>query len=72
MGKITYEKLFVLVKERYGTETLYLRNHGFSPTLVNKLKNNKCVTTDTIIKLCDLLNCTPEDIMNYTPDTKDN
>lgn len=38
MGRITYDKLFKLVKEKYGTETLYLRNNGFSPTLVNKLK----------------------------------
>ena len=68
MGRITYEKLFALVKEKYGTETLYLRNNGFSPTLVNKLKNNKTVTTDTIVKLCDLLNCDITDILKYSPD----
>lgn len=68
MGRITYGKLFKLVKEKYGTETLYLRNNGFSPTLVNKLKNDKTVTTDTIIRLCDLLNCDITDIMTYFKD----
>ena len=68
MGKITYEKLFLLTKEKYGTETSYLRNNGFSPTLVNKLRNNKTVTTDTLVKLCDLLHCDLNDILTYTPD----
>lgn len=65
---ITFEKLFILVKNRYGTETSYLRNNGFSPTLVNKLKNNKTVTTETIVRLCDLLHCDIDDILTYTPD----
>ena len=68
MGKISYKKLFALVKEKHGTETLYLRNNGFSPTLVNKLKNDKTVTTETLIKLCDLLGCDLDDIMEYTSD----
>lgn len=68
MGMITFEKLFILVKNRYGTETSYLRNNGFSPTLVNKLKNNKTVTTETIVRLCDLLHCDIDDILTYTPD----
>ena len=72
MGKISFKKLFTLVKERQGTETLYLRNNGFSPTLVNKLKNDKTVTTETLIRLCDLLGCDLSDIMEYIPDKQEN
>ena len=71
MGKISYKKLFAFVKEKYGTETLYLRNNGFSPTLVNKLKNDKTVTTETLVKLCDLLGCQLSDILEYIPDDTD-
>ena len=71
MGKISFKRLFAYVKEKHGTETLYLRKNGFSPTLVNKLKNDKTVTTETLVKLCDLLGCQLSDILEYIPGDTD-
>ncbi len=47
----------------------YFVNAGFSTQLATKLKNNqvKILRPKTIEKLCLLLNCTPNDIMEWHP-----
>ena len=49
----------------------YLKKAGFSDSLASKLKNNKIVRLNlpTIERLCILLRCTPNDLMEWTPDT---
>lgn len=64
---ITYEKLFELLKEK-GLNKAWLRNNGVLPKTVDHLVKNQTVKTDTIAKLCELLECQPGDIMTYTPE----
>ena len=64
---ITYEKLFILLKEK-GLNKNWLRNNGLNPKTVDYLIHNKEIKTGTINKLCNLLDCKPENIMTYTPD----
>lgn len=37
-----------------------------SPATINKLRKNETVTTETIDKLCQFLNCQPGDILEYS------
>lgn len=66
---IRFNKLFELLKSKGYTETYWLRQNGIHATTVSKLKRNERVNTDTINSLCRLLNCQPEDIMEYVHDT---
>lgn len=59
---ISYRKLFILMDEK-GIKKFDLRKNGISPTIVNRLVKNDNVNTSTIIKLCELLDCQPGDIM---------
>lgn len=62
---INYEKLFVLMKEK-GLTTYRIRQENIiSQSALTAIKNGKNVTTDTIAKLCKVLNCQPGDIMEY-------
>jgi len=65
---IKYDKLFSLLSEKGLSATYWLRSQGLSPTIVNKLRKNERINTDTINRLCFLLDCQPGDIMEYTPD----
>lgn len=65
---LSYKKLFDLLKERGYSATYWLRSNGISPTIVNKLRKNERINSDTINKLCQLLNCQPGDIMEYIED----
>ena len=60
---LSYKKLFDLLTERGYSATYWLRSNGLSPTIVNKLRKNERINSDTINNLCRLLDCQPGDIM---------
>lgn len=67
---VSYERLFELMKHK-GIKKIDLRNvYGINPKTVNSLVNNKSVTVDTIMQLCEILGCQPGDIMAYIPESK--
>lgn len=58
-----------------GLKKIDLRKMGFSPNIIDKvlsgpLNKSKRVDTETINRLCEVLNCQPGDIMEYTPDSE--
>jgi len=63
-----YEKLFKLMKEK-GLTTYKIRTEKIiSQSTLQKLREGKAVSTDSISALCKILDCQPGDIMEYTPD----
>lgn len=65
---LSYKRLFELLTERGYSATYWLRSNGISPTIVNKLRKNERINSDTINNLCRLLECQPGDIMEYIED----
>ena len=62
---ISYDKLFSRMAE-LGIKKIDLRNkYGINSKTVNSLVNNRSVTVDTIMQLCEILDCQPGDIMEY-------
>lgn len=59
---ISYQRLFNLMALK-GVKTSDLRKNCFSPTVINRLVKDDFVSTLTILKLCEYLNCQPGDIM---------
>ena len=39
--------------------------YNISPTIISRLNNNSNVAVDTIMYLCEILNCQPGDILEY-------
>lgn len=68
---ISYRPLWKLMKEKHVT-TYTLRNiHHFSHSTVQRLQKDMPVTTYTLNRLCCILNCKIEDIVQYTYDPDD-
>lgn len=62
---IKYDKLFAMMKGK-GLTTYRIRMENIiSQSALTALKNGKSVTTDTIAKLCKVLQCQPGDILEY-------
>ena len=62
---ISYRKLFSLMQER-GIKKSNLRNdYHINPKVINRLVHDRSVTTSSIIRLCEILDCQPGDIMEY-------
>jgi len=65
---IKFDKLWILMKEK-GVSTYYLREKcGIDSKTVRRLKANDNMETKTINKLCSVLDCRVEDIMEYVKD----
>ena len=69
-GKMDYSKLWQTM-ERKKINKQYLLNHGLNKTTIYKLVRNDTITTETICKLCFLLNCKPQQILEYMPPTEE-
>lgn len=69
-GAISYKKLFDLMEEKNIKKRDLREKYKISPTIVNRLNNNSNVAVDTIMYLCEILNCQPSDIMEYIPNEK--
>ena len=65
---MNFEKVFVKLKEK-GITTYKIRQDSIiSQHALQALKHNRSVTTDTIEKLCKVLQCQPGDLMEYIDD----
>lgn len=68
MGMIKYDKLFSLLRIRDIKGAELIRNNVVSAPTILKLRANKNVNTNVLIKLCDYLGCNLGDICEYVPD----
>lgn len=62
---ISYEPLWKTMKERGVTTYTLIYKKGFSAYTITNLRRNKSITMNTLEKLCTVLNCTPNDIIEF-------
>lgn len=68
MGKIVYDKLRALMKER-GLTTYRIRKENIiNETTLQRIREGKNITLDSVAALCEALHCQPGDILEYIPD----
>lgn len=48
-----------------GVSQYYLLNHGIDNKTLDSLKKNKNITMLTLEKLCTIIGCTPNDIVEF-------
>lgn len=65
---LNYTKLWILLESKGMKKTDLTKNKVISPATLAKLGKNETITSDTIEKLCEFLNCQPSDIMEYISD----
>lgn len=51
----------------------YLVSHGYSENFASRIKNNRIesLRLKDLERLCDLFQCTPNDLFQWTPEKKD-
>ena len=62
---ISYEPLWRTMKERGITTYTLIYKLGFSAYTITNLRKNKSITVNTLEKLCDVLQCTPNDVVRF-------
>jgi len=68
MHVIKYDRLWKTMKDRNITQYALYTRYNVNRSQINRLRQNKNVEVNTIDKLCNILNCRVEDIMEHFPD----
>lgn len=53
------------MKEKGISQYALIKKYGVSPAQITRLKRNESVSTNTIDRFCEILDCKVEDIMEY-------
>ena len=65
---VTYKKLFHLLIDKGMTNAELRESAGFSANIITRIKRNNYISLDSIEKICKVLQCGVDDILEFTPD----
>lgn len=64
---LSYRLLWEVMRQRKITTYVLINTYGISSRTVNNLKHDKSITMYTLEKLCSILKCTPNDVVEFLP-----
>ena len=67
---VVYDRLWEYLK-RFQVSQYRLMVSGLSHSTITRLKRNQAVSTETLGKICRILECRLEDIAEYVPDKEE-
>lgn len=67
---ISYAPLEKTMTRRKAT-TYTLQKHGISSSSIRRIKDGDSISTNTIDALCEILDCSVSDIIEYIPKQKE-
>lgn len=62
---ISYAPLWETMKRKEITTYALINKYGFDAHTLNDLKHNKSVTANTLETLCRILDCKPNDVIEF-------
>lgn len=68
MRNISYEPLWATMKEKNITTYTLITKYNIASKTVYNLKHNKSITMYTLMRLCEILDCTPNDVVEFKED----
>ena len=69
---VSYKKLFHMLIDRDISNAQLQKMAGSSANITTRLKNNTYVSLESVEKICRVLNCKVDDIVEFIPDEKQN
>ncbi len=65
---IKFDGLWVTLKQKGITQYQLIKEHGVSKSQLHRLRHNQSVNTNTVDRLCNILECDVGDIMEHVMD----
>lgn len=62
---VSYTPLWETMKKKNVTTYTLIQEHQIQSKTIYNLKRNKNISTSTLERLCDILECTPNDILTF-------
>lgn len=65
---ISYDNFWKTLERKQVTTYALIYKEGISPSVIQRLRADKSITTTTLNTLCSILGCGVSDILEYIPD----
>lgn len=65
---VSYKKLFSLLIEKEMSNGDLQKQAGFSANIITRLKRNEYIRLQSIEKICNVLDCRVDDILEFVSD----
>ncbi len=62
---VSYEPLWQLLQQKNISTYALIKKYDIQSKTIYNLKHNKHITTATLEQLCNILECTPNDIVKF-------
>ncbi|WP_270388396.1 helix-turn-helix domain-containing protein [Blautia hansenii] len=69
---VCYDRLFHLLIDRKMTNSQLKEQAGFSANIITRLKRDEYISIESIEKICRVLNCGVDDVLEFTTEENDN
>jgi len=69
---VCYDRLFHLLIDRKMTNSQLKEQAGFSANIITRLKRGEYISIESIEKICRVLNCGVDDVLEFTTEENDN
>ena len=69
---VSYKRLQHLLIERDISNADLMKQAKISANIITKIKNGQYMALDKVESICTALNCTPNDIMEFVAEVKNN
>lgn len=66
---IKYDKMFETMKKKGISQYALLKKHGVSAGQLDRIRRNENISTYTLNRMCEILDCRLEDIAEYIKDS---
>ena len=67
---VSYKRLLHLMIEKEVSSAELMRKANISANIIAKIKNGKYVALDKVASICQAMNCTPNDILEFIDDSE--
>ena len=64
---VSYKRLQHLMIEKDVSNAELMRRANISANIISKIKNGQYIALDKVESICLAMNCTPNDMMEFTP-----
>lgn len=65
---ITYEPLWITLKKKEISQYRLIKEFGFSTGQLSRMRNDQHISTHTLERLCEILDCEIQDVVKYRKD----
>ncbi|CZT55656.1 hypothetical protein I4300191C4_17130 [Solibaculum mannosilyticum] len=65
---VNYEPLWKTMERKHITPYTLIHKYGINPRTIHTLKHNKGIIVFTLERLCEVLQCTPNDVLKFVLD----